>query len=167
LPGWHFWMPSAAPLIQWNRDYGRRFCNRETWATIEAFLLWCKQKWKDEEKGGSSDAEKAFLSSINYSLLLFSIIMTLRKKKRLKFDSLGACCRRAAFNPRSLFFFFEIQCDYDLFLSSTILTHNSIFLFQNLARSLKYISAYISKKPKEGTRQETRYQNPTTVKKFN
>ena len=46
----------------WNRDYGRRFCNRETWATIEAFLLWCKQKWKDEEKGGSSDAEKAFLS---------------------------------------------------------------------------------------------------------
>jgi hypothetical protein len=48
----------------WNRDYGRRFCNRETWATIEAFLLWCKQKWKDEEKGGSSDAEKAFLSLI-------------------------------------------------------------------------------------------------------
>lgn len=46
----------------WNRDYGRRFCNRETWSTIEAFLLWCKQKWKDEDKGGSSDPEKAFLS---------------------------------------------------------------------------------------------------------
>lgn len=43
----------------WNKDYSRRSCNRETWATIEAFLAWCKQKWQAEE--GIHDAEKAFL----------------------------------------------------------------------------------------------------------
>ena len=46
----------------WSRDCSRRFYNRETWRTIEAFLLWCKRKWEHEEEGGSSDAEKAFLS---------------------------------------------------------------------------------------------------------
>jgi hypothetical protein len=43
----------------WNRDYCRRYCSRETWYTIEAFLVWCKQKWQAEE--GTPDAEKAFL----------------------------------------------------------------------------------------------------------
>jgi hypothetical protein len=43
----------------WNRDHCRRTCNRETWYTIEAFLVWCKQKWQAEE--GINDAEKAFL----------------------------------------------------------------------------------------------------------
>ncbi|KAJ7703068.1 hypothetical protein B0H17DRAFT_1194311 [Mycena rosella] len=46
----------------WNRDYCRRACNRETWHTIEAFLVWCKQKWLAEE--GINDAEKAFLGLI-------------------------------------------------------------------------------------------------------
>ncbi|KAJ2925139.1 hypothetical protein H1R20_g11966, partial [Candolleomyces eurysporus] len=46
----------------WNRDYGRRACNKETWATIEAFLIWCKQKWQAEE--GINDAEKAFIGLI-------------------------------------------------------------------------------------------------------
>ena len=43
----------------WNRDYARRSCNKDTWKTIEAFLVWCKQKWTTEE--GISDAERAFL----------------------------------------------------------------------------------------------------------
>ncbi|KAJ6594028.1 hypothetical protein B0H19DRAFT_920888 [Mycena capillaripes] len=46
----------------WNRDYCRRYCSRETWYTIEAFLVWCKQKWQAEE--GTPDAEKAFLGLI-------------------------------------------------------------------------------------------------------
>ncbi|KAJ7076368.1 hypothetical protein B0H15DRAFT_955720 [Mycena belliarum] len=46
----------------WNRDYCRRACSRETWSTIEAFLVWCKQKWMAEE--GINDAEKAFLGLI-------------------------------------------------------------------------------------------------------
>ncbi|KAJ7251558.1 hypothetical protein B0H12DRAFT_645157 [Mycena haematopus] len=46
----------------WNRDYPRRYCSRETWYTIEAFLVWCKQKWQAEE--GTPDAEKAFLGLI-------------------------------------------------------------------------------------------------------
>ncbi|TFK26477.1 hypothetical protein FA15DRAFT_702754 [Coprinopsis marcescibilis] len=46
----------------WNRDYGRRSCNKETWGTIEAFLIWCKQKWQAEE--GINDAEKAFIGLI-------------------------------------------------------------------------------------------------------
>ncbi|KAJ6625509.1 hypothetical protein B0H10DRAFT_1630489, partial [Mycena sp. CBHHK59/15] len=46
----------------WNRDYCRRACNRDTWYTIEAFLVWCKQKWQAEE--GINDAEKAFLGLI-------------------------------------------------------------------------------------------------------
>ncbi|KAJ7178404.1 hypothetical protein C8R43DRAFT_457198 [Mycena crocata] len=46
----------------WNRDYCRRSCGRETWYTIEAFLVWCKQKWQAEE--GTTDAEKAFLGLI-------------------------------------------------------------------------------------------------------
>ncbi|KAJ7091260.1 hypothetical protein C8R44DRAFT_891657 [Mycena epipterygia] len=46
----------------WNRDYCRRACNRETWYTIEAFLVWCKQKWQAED--GINDAEKAFLGLI-------------------------------------------------------------------------------------------------------
>lgn len=43
----------------WNRDYGRRSCNKETWATIEAFLGWCKAKWTAEES--INDAERAFI----------------------------------------------------------------------------------------------------------
>ncbi|KAJ3480237.1 hypothetical protein NLJ89_g12293 [Agrocybe chaxingu] len=46
----------------WNRDYSRRACVRDTWKTIEAFLVWCKQKWHVEE--GINDAEKAFLGLI-------------------------------------------------------------------------------------------------------
>ncbi|CAK5281590.1 unnamed protein product [Mycena citricolor] len=46
----------------WNRDYSRRVCNRDTWQTIEAFLVWCKQKWQSEES--TPDAEKAFLGLI-------------------------------------------------------------------------------------------------------
>ncbi|KAJ7045645.1 hypothetical protein C8F04DRAFT_1249036 [Mycena alexandri] len=46
----------------WNRDYCRRHCSRETWYTIEAFLVWCKQKWAIEES--TPDAEKAFLGLI-------------------------------------------------------------------------------------------------------
>ncbi|KAF8967882.1 hypothetical protein BDZ97DRAFT_475882 [Flammula alnicola] len=46
----------------WNRDYARRSCNKETWSTIAAFLVWCKQKWHTEE--GISDAERAFLGLI-------------------------------------------------------------------------------------------------------
>ncbi|TFK44828.1 hypothetical protein BDQ12DRAFT_37679 [Crucibulum laeve] len=46
----------------WNREYGRRSCNRETWRTIEAFLGWCKQKWQAEDS--INDAEKAFLGLI-------------------------------------------------------------------------------------------------------
>ncbi|KAF8161213.1 hypothetical protein B0H34DRAFT_371050 [Crassisporium funariophilum] len=47
----------------WNRDVVRRSCNKETWHTIEAFLGWTKQKWKDEDSG-TTDAEKAFLGLI-------------------------------------------------------------------------------------------------------
>lgn len=43
----------------WNKDYGRKNCNRYTWRTIEAFLSWCKAKWQAEE--GMIDAEKAFI----------------------------------------------------------------------------------------------------------
>ncbi|KAJ7446189.1 hypothetical protein B0H11DRAFT_2249012 [Mycena galericulata] len=46
----------------WNRDYCRRACNSQTWYTIEAFLVWCKQKWQAEES--TPDAEKAFLGLI-------------------------------------------------------------------------------------------------------
>ncbi|KAJ7072212.1 hypothetical protein C8F01DRAFT_1205826 [Mycena amicta] len=46
----------------WNREYCRRSCNRETWRTIEGFLVWCKQKWGAEE--GTTDPEKAFLGLI-------------------------------------------------------------------------------------------------------
>ncbi|KAJ7647205.1 hypothetical protein FB45DRAFT_733087 [Roridomyces roridus] len=46
----------------WNREYCRRSCNGQTWSTIEAFLVWCKQKWQAEE--GTPDAEKAFLGLI-------------------------------------------------------------------------------------------------------
>ncbi|KAF9474548.1 hypothetical protein BDN70DRAFT_898873 [Pholiota conissans] len=46
----------------WNRDYPRRACNRDTWRTIEGFLIWCKGKWTTEE--GVSDAERAFLGLI-------------------------------------------------------------------------------------------------------
>ncbi|KAF7321652.1 hypothetical protein MKEN_00686400 [Mycena kentingensis (nom. inval.)] len=46
----------------WNREYCRRSCNRETWRTIEGFLVWCKQKWATEE--GTTDPEKAFLGLI-------------------------------------------------------------------------------------------------------
>lgn len=44
----------------WNKDYGRRACNKETWSTIEAFLHWCKAKWAAQE-GCNDDAEKAFI----------------------------------------------------------------------------------------------------------
>lgn len=43
----------------WTKEFHRRHCNTETWSTIEAFLVWCKQKWQTEE--GTSDAERAFL----------------------------------------------------------------------------------------------------------
>ncbi|KAJ7217924.1 hypothetical protein GGX14DRAFT_598678 [Mycena pura] len=46
----------------WNREYCRRSCNRETWRTIEGFLVWCKQKWGAEE--GTTEPEKAFLGLI-------------------------------------------------------------------------------------------------------
>ncbi|KAJ7780534.1 hypothetical protein DFH07DRAFT_1022258 [Mycena maculata] len=46
----------------WNRDYCRRACNSQTWYTIEAFLVWCKQKWQAEES--TPDSEKAFLGLI-------------------------------------------------------------------------------------------------------
>ncbi|KAF7315549.1 hypothetical protein MIND_00070200 [Mycena indigotica] len=46
----------------WNREYCRRSCNRETWRTIEGFLVWCKQKWGPEE--GTTDPEKAFFGLI-------------------------------------------------------------------------------------------------------
>lgn len=46
----------------WNKDYGRKNCYRATWATIDAFLSWCKQKWLAEE--GILDAEKAFIGLI-------------------------------------------------------------------------------------------------------
>lgn len=46
----------------WNRDFSRRGCHRETWATIEAFLGWCKNKWQSEDTFG--DREKALLGLI-------------------------------------------------------------------------------------------------------
>ncbi|EGO00043.1 hypothetical protein SERLA73DRAFT_106988 [Serpula lacrymans var. lacrymans S7.3] len=46
----------------WSRDYSRRSCFRETWATIEAFLGWCKHKWMAEDTIG--DREKALLGLI-------------------------------------------------------------------------------------------------------
>jgi hypothetical protein len=42
----------------WCKEYGRGNVNAETWLTMEAFIRWCKTKWKPEES--SSDAEKAF-----------------------------------------------------------------------------------------------------------
>ncbi|KAL0068863.1 hypothetical protein AAF712_004194 [Marasmius tenuissimus] len=46
----------------WCRDYVRRGCNPQTWVTIEAFLVWCKSKWRSEEV--INDAEKAFCGLI-------------------------------------------------------------------------------------------------------
>ncbi|KAL4074197.1 hypothetical protein V8B97DRAFT_725142 [Scleroderma yunnanense] len=46
----------------WSRDYSRRSCHRETWATIEAFLGWCKNKWQSEDTFG--DREKALVGLI-------------------------------------------------------------------------------------------------------
>ncbi|RDB25206.1 hypothetical protein Hypma_007782 [Hypsizygus marmoreus] len=47
----------------WNKDYGRKNCNRYSWCTIEAFLGWCKGKWQAEEEG-MIEAEKAFIGLI-------------------------------------------------------------------------------------------------------
>ncbi|KIL68839.1 hypothetical protein M378DRAFT_70408 [Amanita muscaria Koide BX008] len=57
----------------WSRDYSRNSCNNETWATIEAFLGWCRDKWQAEE--GTNDAEKAFLG------LIFMIEAFIRARK--------------------------------------------------------------------------------------
>ncbi|KAH7888398.1 hypothetical protein F5I97DRAFT_692711 [Phlebopus sp. FC_14] len=46
----------------WSRDYSKNHCFRETWATIEAFLGWCKNKWTTEDTFG--DREKALLGLI-------------------------------------------------------------------------------------------------------
>ncbi|PPQ93800.1 hypothetical protein CVT25_013509 [Psilocybe cyanescens] len=46
----------------WNKEYGRRTCNVQTWSTIAPFVSWCKQKWHIEE--GTSDAERAFLGLV-------------------------------------------------------------------------------------------------------
>ncbi|KAL0956466.1 hypothetical protein HGRIS_002612 [Hohenbuehelia grisea] len=46
----------------WNKDYSRQCCQKDYWTTIEAFLVWCKQKWVNED--GINDAEKAFLGLI-------------------------------------------------------------------------------------------------------
>lgn len=43
----------------WNQDCARRHCSRQTWSTIDGFLVWCKAKWQSEEC--NNDAEKAFL----------------------------------------------------------------------------------------------------------
>lgn len=50
----------------WSKDYSRNVCNNDTWATIEAFLGWCRDKWQAEE--GTNDAEKAFLG-LMYALI--------------------------------------------------------------------------------------------------
>ncbi|KIK67289.1 hypothetical protein GYMLUDRAFT_69478 [Collybiopsis luxurians FD-317 M1] len=42
----------------WCREYGRGVVISETWLTMQAFIRWCRTKWKPEES--SSDAEKAF-----------------------------------------------------------------------------------------------------------
>ncbi|KAF8739268.1 hypothetical protein AX14_010244 [Amanita brunnescens Koide BX004] len=57
----------------WSKDYSRNSCNNETWATIEAFLGWCRDKWQAEE--GTNDAEKAFLG------LIFMIEAFIRARK--------------------------------------------------------------------------------------
>ncbi|KAF8893987.1 hypothetical protein BD779DRAFT_1669497 [Infundibulicybe gibba] len=46
----------------WNKDYSRRICNKDTWSTVDAFLIWCKQKWQTED--GINESEKAFLGLI-------------------------------------------------------------------------------------------------------
>ncbi|KAF8633322.1 hypothetical protein AX17_004495 [Amanita inopinata Kibby_2008] len=57
----------------WSKDYSRNSCNNDTWATIEAFLGWCRDKWQAEE--GTNDAEKAFLG------LIFMIEAFIRARK--------------------------------------------------------------------------------------
>ena len=54
----------------WSKDYSRNLCNNDTWATIEAFLGWCRDKWQAEE--GTNDAEKAFLG------LMYALISLMR-----------------------------------------------------------------------------------------
>jgi hypothetical protein len=44
----------------WSKDFSRKSCFRETWATIEAFLGWCKNKWI-AELDTIGDREKALL----------------------------------------------------------------------------------------------------------
>jgi hypothetical protein len=43
----------------WSRDISRRACSKETWATIEAFLFWCKSKWTVDDTVG--EREKVFV----------------------------------------------------------------------------------------------------------
>lgn len=47
----------------WSKDFSRKSCFRETWATIEAFLGWCKNKWI-AELDTIGDREKALLGLI-------------------------------------------------------------------------------------------------------
>lgn len=61
-------------FAMWNRDYVRRHCNRDNWATIEAFLAWCKNKWHNEE--GIDDSEKAFLGLMYVFYCLARVLLS-------------------------------------------------------------------------------------------